>query len=403
MGGRTFVDRLLRYWSPLIEFLSGEKLLTATPRANGGAIILLRTLFITIWLYALAVLLKQVLDPDRIWDWSTRALRSELRDTLPWAGAIFAAVYASLYTRFSSQWLYLAGLYNQIKAVEARTAGTPDARTIVAEWKAGFLEDAAELHLATKGLFASVWRLWGQDAAVKEYFIRNTFEGDETFAYLMGRVNETYARHGERKLARLRRAEQTATVRAVENSSPVVYPEAPPIGARSLTRERQSVPDEIPAEPHSRASLTSPPRVEAESLRVQLTELNNRSRAYTAQIWQVPFAYVGIVGVVLAQLADKDPRVKAVAMAAAAAFGVPVLIHLTSLANGCRRAVENIRAVERKLYLTETAQYRPAWYIAPLIGSVILTVLFCSAGAIYLFDSATKGAVPQATSPGGGS
>jgi hypothetical protein len=38
-----------------------------------------------------------------------------------------------------------------------------------------------------------------------------------------------------------------------------------------------------------------------DTLRVQLVELNNRGRQYGGQIWQVPFAYVGIVGVVLAR------------------------------------------------------------------------------------------------------
>jgi hypothetical protein len=110
---------------------------------------------------------------------------------------------------------------------------------------------------------------------------------------------------------------------------------------------------------------------------VQLTELNNRDCHYTSQSWQVPFAYVSIVGVVLAQVADKKAEVVFIASACGAAFGLFVLIHLTSLANGIGRAVTNICGVERALQLDQTAEYRPEWYIGPLILSVILTVVLC--------------------------
>lgn len=33
-----------------------------------------------------------------------------------------------------------------------------------------------------------------------------------------------------------------------------------------------------------------------DTLRAQLVEQNNRGQQYGGQIWQVPFAYVGIVG-----------------------------------------------------------------------------------------------------------
>jgi hypothetical protein len=197
--------------SPLVEWLSFEKFLTAGRRPNGGDIILLRTFGITIWLYLLAVILTQGLDPERSWNFSMRDLLVALRDTLPWAGAIFAVVYASLYARFSSQWMYLAGLYNQIKGIEARTAGT-DSQTIIAEWKAGFLEDAQELHLATKRLFVSVIKAWGEDPAVKQEFIKNTPGGEDRFNDLIGSVNEAFRLYESKIQERLRHgaAEHTA-------------------------------------------------------------------------------------------------------------------------------------------------------------------------------------------------
>jgi hypothetical protein len=87
-------------------------------------------------------------------------------ETLPWIGAIFAFTYLALYTRFASQFNYLAGAYNQIVAVRAQIRGTapteaqsdPDNNVSIQAWEAGFVEDAQELHLATKKIFSTaVW------------------------------------------------------------------------------------------------------------------------------------------------------------------------------------------------------------------------------------------------------
>jgi hypothetical protein len=126
--------------------------------------------------------------------------------------------------------------------------------------------------------------------------------------------------------------------------------------------------------------------LESESLRVQLAELNARSRAYTAQVWQIPFAYLGIVGVVLAQVADKPAIVVMIALFSAAAFGLFVLIHLIAMTHGIRRAVENIVKVEGQLGLPATAQYRFWSYIMPLAMVVTSISSACLiAGACFCF------------------
>src|SRR5437870_1208052 len=102
MNRPSLTHRMLGLWSRLVDFLSLEWLLTRSKRPNGGAIILLRTCGITFWIYILAVVLKQSLDPERTFDFSSHELFVELHATLPWIGPIFAGVYASLYTRFSS-------------------------------------------------------------------------------------------------------------------------------------------------------------------------------------------------------------------------------------------------------------------------------------------------------------
>jgi len=110
-------------------------------------------------------------------------------------GAFIAALYAALYARFAAQWTYLAHLYNQISQTEARNISDPKAEPVIAQWKAGFPEDAEELHLATKSLFASVLKRWGDDPQVKKSFMDNTPGGEDRFNALMQDVKNAYERH----------------------------------------------------------------------------------------------------------------------------------------------------------------------------------------------------------------
>lgn len=122
------------------------------------------------------------------------------------------------------------------------------------------------------------------------------------------------------------------------------------------------------------------------SLRTQLTELNSRSRWYTSRLWQVPFAYLAITGVALSGLADKSPKLLTIALFAAVVFGLLVVIHCGAMLRGVQRAVDNIREVEQKLGLDETAQYNPC-YVYPLFGMVIFAIILYLIGGIYLMLS----------------
>jgi hypothetical protein len=150
----------------MLYYLSFEFLLKRGP--NGGGVILARSVAISIQTYALTLLVREWLLPNTILGFSLPALKEALLETLPWYGAIFAGAYAALYSRFSAQWTYLADLYNQIMA--AQCAGPSDVEAITL-WKAGFIEDADDLHLATKPIFASVIASMLKDEAVRQAFI----------------------------------------------------------------------------------------------------------------------------------------------------------------------------------------------------------------------------------------
>lgn len=114
-----------------------------------------------------------------------------LADKIPWAGAIFAASYAALYARFSSQWNYLSSLYNQIKQTEVSCAESANLK-IIAAWKAGFIEDSEYLHLSRKDSFVSVIYHWSQCPEVECAYKANTPDGEYRWHKLMSHVVRDY-------------------------------------------------------------------------------------------------------------------------------------------------------------------------------------------------------------------
>lgn len=178
----TFLDGLLKLLGYLTVAFSFEWLLTRTRRPNGGDIILARAILTALWMYMLAIFARNRFTLCGLW--------GLILETLPWFGAIFAAIYFALYARFASQWTYLANVYNQIKGVEVRAPNSAKARKKIAEWKAGFLEDAEVLHLATHRVFSSVLKVWGNEKLVEAAYCKNTPGGKVRFDLLMRDVEK---------------------------------------------------------------------------------------------------------------------------------------------------------------------------------------------------------------------
>jgi hypothetical protein len=172
-------------------FLSGEWILRWTQyTANGGTVVAARTLWLTIWLFIPAFLLKTALADNKVWCVDLRQGAADFVDVLPWLGAMFGAVYIAFYTRFSSQWTYLANLYNQIVQAQLALPNDDAERRldILAAWKAGFIEDAEDLHLAAKPMFIVAIQQWGSDALVAKKFDKNTVGGEIRLKKLMDRL-----------------------------------------------------------------------------------------------------------------------------------------------------------------------------------------------------------------------
>jgi hypothetical protein len=171
--------------SGVIEFVSGEFFLNNRP--NGGTVIVFRSLWGATGAYLVALLFKAAIAPAHQWHFDVDAARSLVAETLPWWGAMFAGLYAAFYARFSSQWTYLADVYNQLMAASLGASSpspSPDQQRVLDTWWAGFLEDAQELHLATKPMFAGVIRSVIRRQGVRQAFIDGTAGGASRLARL---------------------------------------------------------------------------------------------------------------------------------------------------------------------------------------------------------------------------
>lgn len=158
----------------IMELITGEFILSFMP--NGGKAVLLRSGVVTILIYAFAIFLKLYIAPslDPV---SINQVRHEISETIPWLGAIFGGSYAALYARFSSQWSYLADLYNQQMATSFSFDETNEiASETYYRWQAAFIEDAIHMHLAKKpGFSNAIYEM------LKDKEIRKILEEDSHF------------------------------------------------------------------------------------------------------------------------------------------------------------------------------------------------------------------------------
>ena len=165
----------------LIYFASGEYWLKRRP--NGGTVVFMRSTQLTLLLYAPLAFLIYFSANEITGHFSLKAFAKAIADTIPMLGAIFAASYVTFYSRFSAQWNYLASLYNQIMAASvALSAEQCESSEKLALWKAAFIEDAQDLHLARKPMFQYLVQALLSDPKVRQAFITSCPNGAERVA-----------------------------------------------------------------------------------------------------------------------------------------------------------------------------------------------------------------------------
>lgn len=194
----------------LVSLLSGEFLLRYT--TNGGTVVVIRAAWTAVIIFCVALVVSETLRSDATLSPDAERAAFLVREHLHWLGAIFAATYAALYARFASQWIYLAGLYNQIMSAQARNPKNDgeefenkERRRVYANWMAGFIEDADNLHLALKPIYASLIQELLNKADVRTAYTENTAGGKHRLPILQEEVAAVVAWEDSRQQRRYER------------------------------------------------------------------------------------------------------------------------------------------------------------------------------------------------------
>lgn len=152
-------------WHFIVLIATGEFLLEWFRWRNGSAVIIARSIWGALGVIGLRIAAVNALDSNKVWFTLNEAYaRAQIAESGTWFAAAFAGLYTALYAKFSSQWTYLAGVYNQIKQAECAANCTEDK---IAEWKAALVIDADALHLDNNSIFVSLIKGWMKDPKVR--------------------------------------------------------------------------------------------------------------------------------------------------------------------------------------------------------------------------------------------
>lgn len=145
---------------------------------NSGGLILARSLFcasIAIFLSVLAEVLLSNQSPSS--EAEPVRVSKILIERIPWFGASFALIFNHLNQKFSSQWLYLANLFNSICKANLEMSRGQDATDLLLQWKASFIEDVHNLHLHKKGAFSIASHFMLRDTRIREKIVNSSPKG----------------------------------------------------------------------------------------------------------------------------------------------------------------------------------------------------------------------------------
>jgi len=178
------------FFRPCANFFSFEWILSKGRIPNGGAVVLLRSILVSSFLFGLYVLVLTWLDSSDV----SETLKSRIKNQIHVFGVILLAVYTALYARFASQWTYLANLYNSIKVAEIEfgDSESQEKKKSLAQLKAGFLEDAENLHLMNKTSLVSTVYFWSKDEQVAAEYCDSYPGGESRLKALRSRVEFSF-------------------------------------------------------------------------------------------------------------------------------------------------------------------------------------------------------------------
>lgn len=183
--------------SQVLFLISGEVLFLWFP--NSGGIVILRSLIASFCVLTIGFWGNSMIEAKFQGNFAPLdVLYHGLKNNGLWYAYTFAAVYAALYARFSSQWQYLAGLYNDLMAKTVDLKGIEkDESGLLAIWWAAFIEDAEMMHLATNKTYGTPikYLLESNKHTVREVYSRSRKNGEAHLKELERRLRYHHTEH----------------------------------------------------------------------------------------------------------------------------------------------------------------------------------------------------------------
>ena len=98
-------------------------------------------------------------------------------------------------------------------------------------------------------------------------------------------------------------------------------------------------------------------------------QLNQRSRLYSSQLWYIPFAYVGIIGIGSDKILNLSYPLNSLGFILLGIFSISVFVHVSAVKFYERRAVRSMQEMEEKPFSGGGSPWylSPAWYIRLMI------------------------------------
>jgi len=124
-----------------------------------------------------------------------------------------------------------------------------------------------------------------------------------------------------------------------------------------------------------------------------LTEANNRSRWYSSQLWQLPFAYIGGTAVTIAQFMEiKDGHFEYldIVVSLSAILGGIVCWHMLKVRAAKRRAIYLLIHLEEQSGLTKKYRAQQGKVALPMIIATFVATFFYANWAIALICKSWK-------------
>jgi hypothetical protein len=122
-------------------------------------------------------------------------------------------------------------------------------------------------------------------------------------------------------------------------------------------------------------------------------QLNGRVRWYASQLWYIPFAYVGLLGIGINNISKLSYPLANIGYALLGLFSLAVFVHISSLKYYERRAVRSLQRMEKEIEHDPESGGASKWYIsfAFYIKAMILAATYSLVG----YATLTLKTIPQ--------